>query len=234
MSEEQLTPKGAMREAKHITEIVGPKGETEDYQRAQDALEFIDSKARLKLLHHFFPKTIEQNAVSEVRLREERAKEEERREEIGPKGRIREDLETTFISEARSGRRGDYSMRVAMHLERDTVCLSSYSRIKDRFLTEIWRIAKPNTRNILTNLKGERFNFAMGKPREGEDELPSVFLIGTNKHFDALEAIELTDEYIESLSEEDLSILERASSEVARLEIVMPRVEAIDAAFEAS
>ena len=230
MSEEQLTVKGAMREAKIMTKIVGPKGETEDYQKAEKSLELIDSKKTLKLLHLFFPGAVEQRALNEIQKQEQREKEEERRVEIGPKGRIKEDLAMTFVSEAKSGRIGSYSMPDIMHLERDRVCLSSYSRIKDRFLAE-HNLAEPN---ILSELRGERFNFAMGKPKEGEEELPNVFLIGTTKGYHAEEAIELTDEYLDSLSKKNLEVLEMASSEVTRLETVMARLEYLEAIYEAT
>jgi hypothetical protein len=260
MEEERYTPEEAIQEAERVKKMVGPAGETKDYERAEEVVEKEPEGLRAKLMARFSPDRLDQKIYQELKQKEMAEEEAKRREELGPKGRIREDVEKSiqdvFLTRAEYkaayqdyGEQGGKIYGVPAEKSayttesRAPMEVGPFSKYADSALSGCEKIDKFVKENGLSDdnyltreLRGPlapvtMFCFGTGlnehnqMPYDDEENLRAC-IVGLGKDYRTEVAIELTEEYLDSLSKDDLTVLEKAAREAAVLAEVIRQNEA--------
>lgn len=245
MNEERYTPEEAANEASRVQKMVGPKGEETDYERAQEVLESKPQGIRQKLMSSFSPDKLDKAIYNKLLREEKDAQELKRREELGPKGRIKEDVEKSILdlfslneryNEAykKHGEKGGkiYGLPVeqsgVLEDQAAPMEIGPFSSYPDATLSACESIdkfvkdRKLSEDSPIGRLEGSMFCFGTGIDQSGRmaldeaDELRTS-LVGLDEDYTVLDCIELTDSYLDSLNEEDLKAVELAAQEAMLL-----------------
>lgn len=187
----------------------------------QDRLrkDIYDSSSKLKRgLYTIFPALLDKRTTRKTTVQLEK----KRREELGTEGRILEDARNAvlacttrsmWLNKIERRKKGEFEP-IPKHTPDS---YTSYSRTTTKYLTE----KGLDQKNVLGNLRGVRFSFAMGIDINGhftvEEDTPDVFLVGTTEDGKKiLQAHKLGKPYFESLSPRDFLILEVVASDIYR------------------
>lgn len=187
----------------------------------QDRLrsDIYNSSSKLKRgLYTVFPALLDKRTARKTAEQLEK----KRREELGAEGRILEDARNAVLAcTTRTMWRNKLDRRENGEFEpipkHTPDSYASYSRTITKYLTE----KGLDQNNVLGNLSGVRFSFAMGIDTNGyftgKEDTPDVFLVGTTEDGKKiLQAHKLGKPYFESLSPRDLLVLETATSDIYR------------------